>query len=418
MPASDLWFASAVANPLRLTPAQYWLRYLRYPLLLARLVFFVLVAGGVWWVLQAISAVLVPIFLALLLAYLLDPAVDWFEDRGFNRTTGIALFALAGGGLLAVFALFLYPTVSHIGQRIVVGVPDLLTVANDQWLPWLEDQVGFTTHVGIREIFAELTTRASDNVPDLLGRASASIANAWSRTGALASGLVNLVLIPILTFYFLRDFDDMKAATAEYLPVRYEAWVLGRLSEMDRVVGAWIRGQIEVSVILGVMYAVGLAVTFGLYGPDPASGVVSGIAVGMVGGLLNIVPYLGFVIAFVMAVLLALLDWTGPEQLVGVLLTFGVAQALEGYVVTPRIVGEKVGLSPVVVIIALLLGAEVLGLLGILLAIPVVGSLRVLLPDLIALYKRSDLFLGELVWSPGDPPASEDPAPPQSSREA
>ena len=171
---------------------------------------------------------------------------------------------------------------------------------------------------------------------------------------------------------------------------------------MDNVVGAWIRGQIEVSIILGLMYALGLAITFGMYGEARIDGMISGIAIGMVGGLLNIVPYLGFLIAFVMAILLALLDWAGWEPLVGVLLTFAIAQTLEGYVVTPRIVGEKVGLSPVVVIIALLLGAEVLGLLGVLLAIPVVGSLKVLLPDLIDMYKRSDWFLGELVWSAAD----------------
>lgn len=403
-------------NPLRLTPAQFWLRYERYPLLLARLVFFSVVLAVIWWVLRSIDSVLVPVMLSMLLAYLLDPTIDWFEERGFDRTVGIVLFTGAGGVLLAIFALFLYPTVSHIGSRIVQGVPELLTLAQDRWLPWAEEQLGVQAHGSVRELLGDLTSRASANVPGLIGGATSSIGEAWSQTGAVASGLLNLVLVPILTFYFLRDFDIMKAEAAEFLPVKYKDWIVGRLEQMDRVVGAWIRGQIEVSIILGVMYAIGLGVTFGMYASKPLDGVISGVAIGMVGGLLNIVPYLGFVIAFVMAVLLALLDWSGWEPLVGVLLTFAVAQTLEGYVVTPRIVGEKVGLSPVVVIIALLLGAEVLGLLGVLLAIPIVGSLKVLLPDLLAMYRRSDLYLGELVWRARDleEDASESTDPPPS----
>ena len=120
-----------VDNPLRLSRAQFWLRYQRYPLLLARLIFFAVVLAAIYWVLRSIDAVLVPVLLSMLLAYLLDPTIDWFEARGFNRTVGIALFTGAGGILLAIFALFLYPTVSHIGSRIVEGVPELLSLARD-----------------------------------------------------------------------------------------------------------------------------------------------------------------------------------------------------------------------------------------------------------------------------------------------
>ena len=135
-------------------------------------------------------------------------------------------------------------------------------------------------------------------------------------------------------------------------------------------------------------------------------GVTSGIAIGLVSGALNVVPYFGFAVGAVLALLLALLNWNGGMPLLGVLLTFAIVQGLEGYVITPRIVGEKIGLSPVLVIIVLLIGGSLLGLLGVLLALPIAGAMGVLLPDLVAWYKKSDLYLGQLDEPGAGAPAS------------
>lgn len=378
-------------SPTDLDPQRFWLRYQRYPYLLAKLVLFALVAAGIGWLLQSIQAVLLPVLLSLLFAYLLDPTIDWFEERGFSRTNSIGMFIVVGIGLVVTFVLFLYPTLAHIVERIVEGVPKLVDLTENQWLPWLEATFGIDAPPTVREVIDDLAAKAQSHLPELISSASQGLSSAWMRTGAVANTLLNLVLVPILTFYFLRDFDRMKAAAAPYLPLPHRDWLIERLQQMDEVVGAWVRGQIEVAVILGGLYAFGLGLTFGISG----IGLTNGVAIGIVGGILNLVPYLGFLVGFLMAVLLALLDWGGWGPLVGVLATFAIAQALEGYVVTPRIVGEKVGLSPVVVIVALLLGAEVLGLLGVVLAIPIVGSIRVLLPDLIRLYRQSDFYLGE-----------------------
>ena len=371
---------------------KFWLQYRRYPYLLAKFTYFAVLAVLAWTMLSAVSAVLVPVLFSMLLAYILDPAVDWFEDRGFSRTTGIALFVALSIGIVLLFALFLLPTISVIVRDVGIRVPALLDFTEASLLPWLEESFGVQAPATVSELFEDLGQQASDYLPDILSTATASLSEALNQTGAIASSLLNLLLIPFLTFYFLRDFDIMKDAAVDYLPVKSREWLLGRLREMDKVVGAWVRGQIEVGLILGLMYGVGLGVTFGIWD----IGILSGVAIGMVSGLLNVIPYLGFAIGFLLALLLALLEWHGWGPIVGVLATFGIAQTIEGYIVTPRIVGDKVGLSPVVIIIALLLGYEVLGILGVLLAIPIVGSFRVLLPDLIQLYKRSDLFLGEL----------------------
>lgn len=397
-----------------LDPANLWLRYQRYPFLLTKVLTFGLVAAAVYGALAAVQDVLTPVLLALFLAYLLDPAVDWFEARGFSRTAGIALFLWVGGGFLALFLLFLYPVVAHLIARITDGVPRLVDLVQTQALPWFERVI--VPWLGrllgmempsLKGVFDEFTTTLRGQLPQLAQRATKAIGDLWGQTGAIAGSLLNLVLVPVLTFYFLRDFDRMRLATVDYLPRYNRDWLLDRIAKMDSVVGAWFRGQIEVAVILSAMYALGLGLVFGMSG----TGASSGVAIGLLAGILNIVPYFGFLTGFVMSVLLALLDWAGWMPLIGVLATFAIVQGLEGYVVTPRIVGEKVGLQPVVVIVALLLGGQVLGLLGVLLALPLAGIVRVLLPDLIAWYQASDLFTGELPSPPPPPDADKDDGP-------
>jgi predicted PurR-regulated permease PerM len=380
----------------------FWLRWGRYPYMLAKLTTIALVCGGIYLVLAAIADVLLPVFLSLLLAYLLDPIVDWFENRKVSRTIAILICMLTGVLALFVFVLFLYPTVRHIIESITSGVPKLLQFLEMRAIPWAEGTFGWQAPASVSDAFAEYGSALQGQIPSVVRTVTSTLGDVWTRTGAIVASLVNLVLIPIFTFFFLRDFDRMKDAAREYLPQHNREWVLERIGLVDDVVGAWFRGQIQVAAIIGVLYSIGLGITFGVTGV----GFTNGVAIGVVSGALNIVPYFGFAVGAVLAILLALLDWNGGMPLLGVLLTFAIVQGLEGYVITPRIVGEKIGLSPVLVIIVLLVGAELLGLLGVLLALPLAGALGVLLPDLVAWYKRSDLYLGQLDEPGGGAPPS------------
>ena len=391
-----------------------WNRYTRYPFILARLaaVAVALVAG--WWVITAVEAVLFPVLLSLLLAYLLDPAVDWFEERGFSRTAGILLFLAIGALGVSVFLLFLYPTIHHLIRTVVEGVPTLMDILERQAIPWVEANTGYEAPATLSALVSEYRETLQAQLPGMLQRAGQALADLWIRAGGVVSGALNLVMIPVFTFYFLRDFDTMRLALVDYLPQHNRPWLLERIRRMDEVVGAWFRGQIEVAAILAALYALGLAITFGVTGIGPTSG----IAIGLMAGFLNIIPYFGFVIGFGLSLLVSIIDWE-PAAIAGVCVTFAVVQGLEGYVITPRIVGEKVGLSPVVVIIALLIGGELLGLLGVLLALPVAGIVRVLLPDVLDAYQQSTFFTGDLPHSeeaetlaetapaPEEPPAEE-----------
>jgi len=374
-----------------MSEAEVWYRYTRYPFLLAKIVLYGLLVAAIVVVFRSVEAVLFPVLLSLLIAYLLDPSIDSLEGRGWSRTTAIGVFLGIGAVGASLFLLFLYPTVAHQIGALLDGLPALIESVQSDLIPWLVAN-GVAIPESTQAAFAEYGETIQAQVPSLTKAISSGVSSLWTQLGSVAASAVNLVMIPVFTFYFLRDFDRMRLAAVDYLPSADREFVLDRVQRVDEVVGAWFRGQCEVAFILAVLYASGLALVFGLSGV----GMGAGIAIGLLAGLLNIIPYFGFLIGFVLSILMVLLNWNGVFPVLGVLGVFGLVQGLEGWVITPRIVGEKVGLSPVVVIIALLLGQEILGLVGILLALPIAGGLRVLLPDFVAYWRASSWYTGRV----------------------
>ena len=380
-----------------LDPQQLWHYYRRYPYLLAKLAFTGLIVYGVIWALLSVEAVLFPVLVSLLVAYLLDPAVDWFEERNISRTLAILIFLIIGLMIAALFALVLYPTIAgqiaNVGERI----PQLIDLVETRAIPWIRETFNYEVPATFSAAMAEYGGEVKEQIPVVAQEVSAWVGGLVTSTGAIVVAVLNLVMIPIFVFYFLRDFDRMRMGLGDFIPLRRREYTLERLRRADEVVGAWFRGQLQVAGILAVLYSIGLGIVFGISG----TGVISGLAIGMLTGVLNVIPYFGVLIGVVLSVLIALLDWSGIGPLLGVGGVFLVVQLLEGYVITPKIVGEKVGLSPVAVIIVLLLGGELFGLLGILLAIPVAGIVRVLLPDLIAAYRKTPFYTGRFDGSHG-----------------
>jgi predicted PurR-regulated permease PerM len=199
---------------------------------------------------------------------------------------------------------------------------------------------------------------------------------------ALVGWILNLVMIPVVAFYLLRDWDVLVARIAALIP-RSIAPVVTRLArESDDVLGAFLRGQISVMVALGAFYGVGLWLV----------GVSVGPLIGMVAGLISFVPYLGAITGVVMGVIAALVQYQDWPHVLLVLGVFVVGQLLEGYVLVPRLVGEKIGLHPVAVIFAVLAGGELFGFLGVLLALPVASVVVVVLRYLYERYTESELY--------------------------
>lgn len=388
------------STPPRLTKAQYWHYYQRYPYLLAKVALWTAVLGVIYWLTRNVEAVLFPVLVSLLLAYLLDPAADWLEERldrvealkkaEASRTLAILVFMTLLLTATVGFVLILYPALAKQIGNLVKRAPELAGLAQNSILPWIETNTDFEVPANVSEAVAEYGDTIKEQIPGVMKRVSQLTANVLTSTGAVVVSILNLVMIPVFTFYFLRDFDAYKEKLREFVPINRRAFYMQRLSMMDEVVGAWFRGQVTVALILAVLYSIGLMIVFGISGV----GAGTGLAIGVMSGVLNIVPYFGFLIGFVLSLLMVLLDWGGFGPVIGVLVVFGIVQGLEGWIITPKVVGDKVGLSPVAAIIVLLLGGELFGLLGVLLALPVAGIVVALIPDIVSYYKSTPFYSG------------------------
>ncbi len=356
------------------------------------------VAAGLvllYFILQALEGILFPLAFSMILAYLLDPLIDKLEARRIPRSVGILLCLSVGLLAIFIFSVGFYPTIVREAGRVVEKFPGFVNTLETRTVPFLEQTFGLTLPPTVSAAFQQYGSGLGDMLPSILNRASSWLATAALKTGSVISSILNLVLIPVFTFYFLRDFDVMKSKAVVFLPEYRRAFFLDRLQSMDAVVGRWFRGQIEVAGILALLYAIGLGFVFGFSGIDARSGA----AIGLLTGLLNIVPYLGAVTGFTLSLLVILIEWSGFGSLVGLVSVFVVVQVLEGYVITPRIVGEKVGLGPVAVLIVILTGGQLFGIPGVLLAIPVTAALKVVFPDILDWYKSTSFYRG-----PGDNP--------------
>jgi len=218
-------------------------------------------------------------------------------------------------------------------------------------------------------------------------RAAAQVLASLGSSGmTLLHWVTNLMLIPVLTFYLLRDWDDLVARIHEMLPRPIEATVARLARESDQVLGAFLRGQLSVMLALGVIYSVGLS----LIGLDFA------LLIGMLAGLLSFVPYMGFVVGLLSAGFAVLMQTHEVLQLVPVLIVFGVGQLIEGMVLTPWLVGDRIGLHPVAVIFAVLAGGQLFGFIGVLLALPVAAVLAVVVRHAHERYRTSNLYEGRM----------------------
>ncbi|WP_183410952.1 AI-2E family transporter [Litorivivens lipolytica] len=350
------------------------------------------VVGGVVLI-HLLQPILAPFLVGALLAYLGDPLVDRLEDRGLGRTTSVCLVFL-GLTLLAVIALL-------IALPLLIDQFQLLSVRLQSLVQWLQGNV-------LPELKARLgdsasLSQAGQALGKNIGTAGDVIMRLWSRiTGsslAILGWISTLVLIPVVTFYLLRDWDILVAKIRDLLPRRIEGRASLIAKECDEILGAFIRGQLLVMTALAVIYTLGLW----------AVGLELALVLGLVAGLASIVPYMGFVVGIVAAVIAAWFQFQDIWVLVQVGVVFGVGQMLEGMVLTPLLVGDRIGLHPVAVIFALLAGGQLFGFVGVLLGLPAAAVIMVMLRHVHSSYLGSD-FYGAVVESgqESDAPSTED----------
>ncbi len=340
----------------------------------------VVALGAVFGLIAIFAGVAVPVLLSLALAYIFNPVVTWLQRRGLDRTWGT--LAVFGGGalLLTGFVLYLIPVFREEAARL----PGFFKRASQELLPRIEHVTGVPLPDLLRERAAELGSEASSLLESIGPAAAKVLAAAAGNTAQFVTTVLGLMVVPVIGFFFLRDYPELVATARDLIPRRAVGLVTRRFAQVDEVLSAFVQGQITVGAILSVIYSAGLS----------AARIDMAILIGVIAGFGNMVPYLGTGIGIVLAAVGLVLSWMGPWQLAVVVGTFVVGQMLEGFVITPRVVGDKVGLSSVVVILAVLGFGELFGFVGILLAVPVAAVLKVLLVVVIERYRRTPLYEG------------------------
>lgn len=316
--------------------------------------------------LYLLAPVLTPFLCAALLAYLGDPLIDRLEVRKIPRSWAVALvFGVILLGLLLLL-LFLIPLLTHQFKGLIQRLPAHIDWFQSHILPWIQDHLGVEPEsLSLHGLQARLIAFAQD-MGDMAGSLLESFRDS---SAAFFTWLANLILVPVLTFYLLRDWDLLVAKIRHLLPRRVEPVISKLAQESDEVIGAFLRGQLIVMAALGILYSIGLAMI----------GLDFSLLIGMLAGLVSFVPYLGLIMGVLVASVAALLQFHSVFSLIPVLIVFGVGQLISDFLLTPKLVGDRIGLHPVAVLFAVLAGGHLFGFFGILLALPAAAVIAVLL---------------------------------------
>lgn len=331
------------------------------------------------WLAAQVRSVTVPLLVAFAIAYILDPVVDWFEARRIGRTPAILLILLASLVVATALVLLLAPQVA----REFAVLPEKLRQLVARAVPWISQTFGFEVPGSVQEALDSVLSRAEGvNMRALLAPAGTVAKVVYGGTVGVLGAVAGAVMVPVFTFYLLRDFDLLVGFLRDLLPRRHRQGIGARFREIDEAMSSFVRGQLLVASILAALYSLGLWLV----------GLPLALFVGIIAGLGNMIPYLGTAVGVILATLMALLDWQGFVHLLLVYAVFVVVQSLEGWVITPKVVGESVGLSPFVVIVAVLVFGDLFGFFGILIAVPLAAVLKILLRVAVEHYRASSFY--------------------------
>jgi len=341
------------------------------------------IAVGAFWLMWLLSPILTPFAVAALLGWLGDPLVDRLELSGRSRNTAVILVFTLMALLLALVLIILVPLIESQLSTLIESLPRYQAWFTGVAVPWVERRSGMQLATWLDLDHMIQLVRSNW---ERAGGVATTVLGYVSRSGFALIGMVTtLLLIPVITFFFLRDWDLIVGRVASMVPRDHIDTVSRLAQESSDVLGGFLRGQFLVMVILGVMYGLGLW----------AVGLDLGILIGIIAGLLTFVPYLGPTSGVVLGVLAALMQYGDWKHIAGVLAVFGVGQVIESYWLTPKLVGDRIGLHPVAVIFAVLAGGQLFGFLGMLLALPMAAVANVLLRYAHERYTASQLYAGE-----------------------
>lgn len=351
----------------------------RHILTMVRWLLYLVFAVIAYVILRTIGPIFAPVLAAAAVAYLLSGPVDRMQARGMSRTLAVTLLLVGFIVLVAAVLFLVLPLVSREVARFISALPVLV----DRATHWLADTFGIEVPHNWQAYLEGDKFRGflEKAVGPLSGVAAAALGGALGFLGRLAE----LLLVPVFAFYFLVDWHDILRHLFGFVPPRHRGQVREVTIEINKALSIWIRGQLIVMAILSVLYATAFAII----------GLHLAVTVGVLVGLLTIIPFLGTLVGAGLAAFMLVLGWQGPAQLLEVAAVFLVLHLTEAGFLTPRLVGKKVGLGELGALFAVLAGGQLLGFAGVLLAVPIAASIAVLARRGVAAYEHSAFFTAQ-----------------------
>lgn len=360
------------------------------PPLSRRTWFWLCCLGLILLFIYAVKAVLLPFVVGMGLAYMLDPAADRLERAGLSRSVATACIMVGFFALIAALLSWLLPALYDQAAELTAVLPSYVQEAKMLASQKLHSLMG--------RLEPEQAAKASQTLSEIsqeMVQSAAALITKTLKSGAALLNLLSLVVImPIVSFYLLRDWDRITAAFYRLLPRAQEPVIREQIALIDETLAGFIRGTLNVMLLLGGFYALALSL----------AGMKFALLIGLMGGCLILIPYLGTMITGTTAVTVAYMQQQGMEHVALVAGIFIAGQVLEGYVLTPRMVGKRVGLHPLWLIFGMLCGATLFGFVGVLLAVPLTAVAGVLVRFALSRYIRSDYY-----HAPHVPASSERP---------
>jgi len=343
---------------------------------------FAALAGLLLWLLTGVAG---PLLIAWLLAYLLVPLITWLAAHGIKRdraTLAVFLFGLTG---IVLSVVLLAPPLITQMMHFMHALPDAVLRLKEQWAPWMQMHTGLDVADEINRWSLWLREQAR-------GMSLESV-SPWAHWGLSAVsgvfgailGLFKIILIPLFAYYLLHDWDKISHILHDRLPHQSREMVLRLTSEIDAIISAFLRGQFTVCLILATFYSIGLFI----------AGIPFALAIGLVSGLLAFIPYVGLMTGFCAAALMALLNFGVDQHLLSILVVFGLGHILEAFYLSPKVLGDKLGLHPLVILLALTIAADRFGFVGVLLAIPVTAAGTVLVREIDRRYRNDQASVSD-----------------------
>ncbi len=340
------------------------------------LIFAVVVTFGV--LLYLLAPVLTPFLIAALLAYIGDPLVDKLERHRLSRTWAVLVVFLGLSLVSLVLLAIIIPLLGKQVQIFISNVPAYIDWLQNTLMPWVQQRFNLSETPDI----GELKQVAQQNWKQVGGVVANILKSVTGSGAALLAFTANLVLIPVVTFYFLRDWDILVKRVHDLLPAKIEPLVSKLANDADEVLGAFMRGQLLVMLSLSLFYSLGLWI----------AGLHYALLIGLIAGILSFVPYLGVIIGVGLAVVAGLFQFDSVSALWPIGVVFGIGQLLESFLLTPFLVGDRIGLHPVTVIFAIAAFGQLFGFFGILLALPAAAVVMVVVRHAHNEYRNSDLY--------------------------